>query len=37
MFGPSVSTIHASFLASGSEASPGPANTSLLHECDAPT
>src|SRR5688572_9803699 len=37
MFGPSVSTIQASFRASGSETSFGPAKTSLVHECDAPT
>src|ERR671922_656056 len=31
-----VSAIQSSFLISGSDASDGPANTSLVHECDAP-
>ncbi len=31
-----VSAIQSSFLISGSDASPGPANISLLHEYDAP-
>src|SRR5215211_5071294 len=31
-----VSAIQSSFLISGSEASPGPANVSLVHENDAP-
>ena len=31
-----VSAIHSSFLISGSDASAGPAYTSLVHECDAP-
>src|SRR5215211_232663 len=31
-----VSATQSSFLISGSEASPGPANTSLVHENDAP-
>ena len=31
-----VSAIHNSLRISGSDASPGPAKTSLVHECDAP-
>ena len=31
-----VSAIHSSLRISGSEASPGPANTSLVHDYDAP-